>query len=91
MKMIILIFSCLLFSCSQSSNTDESPRTDTVFVVGNTKKIFMNDLDYPKSGCIRYYEEDGIKYFYIETTSPGWEIGELPSEVKDLLLVYQVK
>lgn len=62
MKMIILIFSCLLFSCSQSSNTDESPRTDTVFVVGNTKKIFMNDLDYPKSGCIRYYEEDGIKY-----------------------------
>lgn len=38
MKMIILLFSCLLFSCSQSSKTDERPRTDTVFVVGNTKK-----------------------------------------------------
>lgn len=38
-----------------------------------------------------YYEQDGVKYFYIETTGQGWKIGEVPEEVKDLLLVYQVK
>jgi hypothetical protein len=26
------------------------------------------------------YEEDGIKYFYIETTGIGWEIGDMPDE-----------
>jgi len=27
-----------------------------------------------------YYEYNGVKYFYIETTGTGWEIGELPYE-----------
>ncbi|PRR69205.1 stalk domain-containing protein [Neomoorella humiferrea] len=27
-----------------------------------------------------YYLKDGVKYFYLETTSPGWAIGEVPSE-----------
>lgn len=29
-----------------------------------------------------YWEYDGGKYFYIETTDIGWEIGELPEEYK---------
>ncbi|QOX63063.1 transglutaminase domain-containing protein [Anoxybacterium hadale] len=29
-----------------------------------------------------YFETDGIRYYYIETTSPGWEIGEIPEELK---------
>lgn len=27
-----------------------------------------------------YWEHDGEKYFYLETTGSGWEIGEIPSE-----------
>ena len=29
-----------------------------------------------------YYEDEGRKYFYLETTGEGWEIGELPDEYK---------
>ena len=29
-----------------------------------------------------YFETDGIRYYYIETTSPGWEIGELPEQLE---------
>ncbi len=25
-----------------------------------------------------YYEVDGVRYYYVETTSSGWEIGEVP-------------
>lgn len=28
-----------------------------------------------------YYEYNGSHYYYVETTSPGWKIGELPSEL----------
>lgn len=38
-----------------------------------------------------YYEENGVRYYYIETTAPGWKVGEIPKDVKDLLLVYEVK
>lgn len=27
-----------------------------------------------------YYLKNGVKYFYLETTSPGWSVGEVPSE-----------
>ncbi len=27
-----------------------------------------------------YFENDGIKYYYIETTNRGWRIGEIPDE-----------
>jgi len=27
-----------------------------------------------------YYEHDGIKYYYLETTGEGWEIGDVPSD-----------
>jgi LEA14-like dessication related protein/predicted transglutaminase-like cysteine proteinase len=30
-----------------------------------------------------YYEHNGGKYFYLETTTEGWEIGEIPDEYKD--------
>jgi hypothetical protein len=30
-----------------------------------------------------YYEVDGAHYYYVETTSRGWEIGEMPDQLKD--------
>lgn len=30
-----------------------------------------------------YYEENGDRYFYIETTSKGWKIGKIPAEYAD--------
>lgn len=30
-----------------------------------------------------YWEYDGRKYYYIETTGVGWGIGDLPDEYKD--------
>ncbi|WP_157200687.1 hypothetical protein [Methanocaldococcus fervens] len=30
-----------------------------------------------------YYEYNGKRYFYLETTETGWEIGDLPDELKD--------
>jgi hypothetical protein len=29
-----------------------------------------------------YYEVNGIRYYYVETTAKGWDIGELPDEYK---------
>jgi hypothetical protein len=31
----------------------------------------------------RYYEFEGTKYYYIETTGEGWRIGEIPPELED--------
>ena len=30
-----------------------------------------------------YYEVDGSRYYYVETTSVGWSIGEVPEQMKD--------
>lgn len=30
-----------------------------------------------------YYEYEGEKYFYLETTNSGWEIGQIPDELSD--------
>lgn len=30
-----------------------------------------------------YYEYDGSHYLYIETTNPGWDVGELPEKYRD--------
>ena len=30
-----------------------------------------------------YYEVDGVRYYYVETTSKGWSIGELPDQMKN--------
>ncbi|SHH10970.1 Copper amine oxidase N-terminal domain-containing protein [Thermosyntropha lipolytica DSM 11003] len=29
-----------------------------------------------------YFEKDGVKYFYIETTNKGWRLGQIPPEYK---------
>jgi hypothetical protein len=31
-----------------------------------------------------YYEQSGIRYFYLETTNTGWGIGQVPDEIKGL-------
>ena len=31
----------------------------------------------------KYYEVDGTKYYYLETTGEDWEIGEIPSSIVD--------
>jgi len=30
-----------------------------------------------------YYDHDGTRYFYLETTGEGWEIGDIPSDYED--------
>jgi hypothetical protein len=30
-----------------------------------------------------YFEVDGDRYYYVETTSPGWDIGEVPEQMID--------
>lgn len=30
-----------------------------------------------------YYEVDGIRYYYVETTSTGWGIGDVPDQMRD--------
>lgn len=63
--MMILILLCLLLSSCHSPKSNEGQgvgQTDSILFVGDTKKIFMNDLDYPTSGHIRYYEEGGRRY-----------------------------
>lgn len=30
-----------------------------------------------------YFEMDGIRYYYVETTSPGWDIGDVPEQMED--------
>jgi len=37
-----------------------------------------------------YYDYEGTKYFYLETTGEGWEIGELPSEYKGSAYIYPI-
>lgn len=38
-----------------------------------------------------YYEKDGVRYFYLETTNKGWQVGQVPPEYKGKsALVYPV-
>ena len=30
-----------------------------------------------------YYNHDGKKYYYLETTGEGWEIGDIPSSITE--------
>ncbi|HEX3012335.1 MAG TPA: transglutaminase-like domain-containing protein, partial [Syntrophomonadaceae bacterium] len=30
-----------------------------------------------------YYEKDGQRYYYLETTAVGWHIGEIPDDCQD--------
>ena len=31
-----------------------------------------------------YYEQDGTRYYYLETTGDGWNVGEVPESVRDV-------
>lgn len=65
MKHILYILLCLfVYNCQSSQKADIAPieKTDSIFSIGATKKLYMNDLDYPTSGHIRYYEKDGKAY-----------------------------
>jgi hypothetical protein len=31
----------------------------------------------------KYFAQDGVRYYYAETTGPGWEIGTVPEEFRD--------
>ncbi len=48
--------------------------------------MFHNHLGmairYDKELQGTYYEYDGGKYYYLELTSPGWKLGQLPKEYK---------
>lgn len=37
-----------------------------------------------------YYEEDGVRYYFVETTGEGWLIGELPDSIGEFYYAYQV-
>lgn len=30
-----------------------------------------------------YFEQDGVRYYYVETTGRGWSVGEIPDEYQD--------
>jgi hypothetical protein len=38
----------------------------------------------------RYYEVDGVKYYYAETTGEGWTVGEMPEKYHDVSADVQV-
>lgn len=38
------------------------------------------DMVNPVENGYYYNGNNGVKYYYLETTAPGWKIGELPSE-----------
>jgi len=44
------------------------------------------------AGCPgSYYQKDGVNYFYLESTHPGWSVGEIPPEFqKKGALVYVI-
>lgn len=46
--------------------------------------IALNDNSIPRSFYGRYYyEHNNIKYFFAETTTPGWSIGQLSDPAKE--------
>jgi hypothetical protein len=30
-----------------------------------------------------YYKQDGTRYYYVETTNPGWEVGDVPPNLRN--------
>ena len=59
---------CLMAcSCHLQNNSDrqEISCVDSVFLVGDVRRLYLSDGDNPTSGHIRYYEENG-KSFLIQ-------------------------
>ena len=62
MKILLLILACFLVSCSQSpksSDKQETLQVDSALSLCGMKQIYMDTLDNPTSGHIRYYENNG--------------------------------
>lgn len=56
---------CLFVCCCQSNKKEQGQGvllTDSILSICGVKQIYMNDLDYPTSGHIRYSEDNGRPY-----------------------------
>lgn len=68
MKIMMFLFMCLMAcSCHLQKNSDrqEISCVDSVFLVGDVRRLYLSDGDNSTSGHIRYYEENG-KSFLIQ-------------------------
>ncbi|SFH43663.1 hypothetical protein SAMN05660649_05192 [Desulfotomaculum arcticum] len=52
--------------------------------------IEFSDPQIPTNRDLIYYLHDGVKYYFTETTEPGWKIGEDSDEALDEGFVYPV-
>lgn len=62
MKIFSVVILCFIICGCQSGYKTKPQRhieTDSVLSLCGMKQIYMDDLDYPTSGHIRYYENDG--------------------------------
>lgn len=65
MKYILFFFlSLVTFSCQlkKSSESKLNIDSDSIFLIKGVKQLLMDELDYPLSGHIRYYESNGKSY-----------------------------
>lgn len=65
MRYIIFFFlSLFLYSCQLKKASENKCKihSDSILLAKGVKQLFMNDLDYPVSGHIRYYENNGKPY-----------------------------
>lgn len=66
MKYILFFFlSLITFSCQFKKKTSESKLdidSDSILLIKGVKQLLMDKLDYPLSGHIRYYENNGKSY-----------------------------
>ena len=68
MKVLVLLFVCLMAYSCHSRNHADSPEVssvDTLFEVGNSLKLYLSDGERPTSGHVRYYEENGKSYLVL--------------------------
>lgn len=62
MKCIVYSILCIFLSCCQSNRKEQKQEVllaDSVLSICGVKQIYMDDLNYPTSGHIRYSEDNG--------------------------------
>ena len=62
---------------------------ETCFVVFSDHVGVGIRLDDAENGT--YFEYDGVKYYYVETTADGWNIGAYPEELSTDARLYFIK
>ena len=65
MRYILFFFlSLVTFSCQlkKSSESKLNIESDSILLINGVKQLLMDELDYPLSGHIRYYERNGKSY-----------------------------